>query len=281
VDNNTIHDLFSTTDTDLDRQFIRADIVLGREGVAQAYGQKYFNGEDDSEYKMDVIIFANDKNCIAHLHKFAEDKYNEFNDTYRIRFCSLDERFRNQYDSIVTNGDLVSKHIFTLPEFINVDVQKDGKTYNDHLFLNDKGTATFNLTSWEEKVLEEERKANDFVCWLRNPDRKSWAMCIPYEMDNEFKPMYPDFIIIRKSPLGYLFDILEPHNSSLKDNLPKAKGLARYAQMNIGFTRVQLIRIVGSDIIRLDMGKTAIRNKVISAINNEELDHIFETDGEK
>ncbi len=282
VDNNTIHDIYSTTDTDLDRQLDRANIVLGREGIPQAYIDSYLlNWDDVSELKMDVIIFANDKTCMANLHKYAEGKYNSLNDDYRIRFIGIEERFRIQYDSIVTNGDLISKHIFMLPESINVDVQKDGKTYNDHLFLNENGTATFSLTSWEEKVLEEERKRDDFVCWLRNPDRKPWAMCIPYEMDNEFKPMYPDFIIIRKSPsMGYLFDILEPHNSSLKDNLPKAKGLAKYAQINLGFSRVQLIRIVGNDIIRLDMGKTAVRNKVIAAINNDELDHLFTTCGE-
>jgi type III restriction enzyme len=257
-------------------------MLLGREGVAQAYGQKYYNYNDETEYKMDVIIYANDKACMESLHKYAENKYNELNDDFRIRFSKLDERYRSQYDSIVSNGDLISKHIFTLPEFINVDLQKDGKAYDDHLFLNDKGLATFKLTSWEEKVLEAERNADDFVCWLRNPDRKNWSLCIPYEMDNEYKPLYPDFVIVRKSPsMGYLFDILEPHNSSLKDNLPKAKGLARYAQQNIGFTRVQLIRIEGDDIIRLDMGKTTIRNKVIAAINNDELDHIFDTDGIK
>lgn len=282
VDNNAIHDIYSTTDTDLDRQLDRANIALGREGIPQAYIDSYLRNWDDvSECKMDVIIFANDKTCIANLHKYAEDKYNSLNDEYRVRFIGIEERFRNQYDSIVTNGDLISKHIFTLPESINVDVQKDGKTYNDHLFLNENGAATFSLTSWEEKVLEDERKRDDFVCWLRNPDRKPWAMCIPYEMDNEFKPMYPDFIIVRKSPtMGYLFDILEPHNSSLKDNLPKAKGLAKYAQINLGFSRVQLIRIIGNDIVRLDMGKTAVRNKVIAAINNDELDHLFNTYGE-
>ena len=282
VDNNAIHDIYSTTDTDLDRQLDKANIALGREGIPQAYIDSYLRNWDDvSECKMDVIIFANDKTCIANLHKYAEDKYNSLNDEYRVRFIGIEERFRNQYDSIVTNGDLISKHIFTLPESINVDVQKEGKTYNDHLFLNENGAATFSLTSWEEKVLEDERKRDDFVCWLRNPDRKPWAMCIPYEMDNEFKPMYPDFIIVRKSPtMGYLFDILEPHNSSLKDNLPKAKGLAKYAQINLGFSRVQLIRIIGNDIVRLDMGKTAVRNKVIAAINNDELDHLFNTYGE-
>lgn len=64
-----------------------------------------------------------------------------------------------------------------------------------------------------------------------NPSRASWALCIPYEMDNEIKPAFPDFIIIRKDDiLGYVIDILEPHNPELKDNLGKAKGFAEYAR---------------------------------------------------
>ena len=31
---------------------------------------------------------------------------------------------------------------------------------------------------------------------------------------------------------------------------------------------------------RLDLAKGSIRNKVMSAINTDELDHIFDTDGE-
>lgn len=282
VDNNTTHNLFSTTDTDLDRQFDRSDIELGREGINKAYGIRYYDPDDENTYKMDVIIFANDKLCIEKLHNYARDKYNALNDEYRMRFVDLDEKFRNQYDNIVTNGDLESKHNFTLPEFFNVDLQKDGKEYPTHLYLNKNGVATFKLTSWEEKVLEKEQTADDFVCWLRNPARKPWAMCIPYQMDGETLAMYPDFIIIRKSDsLGYQFDILEPHNSSLKDNLPKAKGLALYAKNHFGFARVQIIRIYGDDVVRLDMAKTSTRDKVLKAISNEELDQIFITDGFK
>lgn len=46
-----------------------------------------------------------------------------------------------------------------------------------------------------------------------------------YEIDGETKPTFPDFIIIRKDDiLGYVIDILEPHNSEFKDNLGKARG---------------------------------------------------------
>jgi type III restriction enzyme len=49
--------------------------------------------------------------------------------------------------------------------------------------------------------------------------------------------------------------------------------------------RIQLIR-VGKDAAgnnrfkRLNLAKGSVRNKVLAAINTDELDHIFETDGE-
>lgn len=141
------------------------------------------------------------------------------------------------------------------------------------------------LNGWEEGVIAEEEKNPDFVCWLRNPSRKSWSLCIPYEMDNETKPAYPDFIIVRKDSIsGYVIDILEPHNSEYIDNLGKAKGFAEYARQNPGVGRIQLIRMAKNisskdRFKRLDMSMSAVRDKVSRAINNDELDHIFDTDG--
>ena len=97
--------------------------------------------------------------------------------------------------------------------------------------------------------------------------------------------MYPDFIIVRRDDqLGYILDILEPHNPDFKDNLGKAKGLAHYAENESRIGRIQLIR-VGKDAAgknrfkRLDLARGSIRNKVLAAINTDELDHIFDTDG--
>lgn len=99
--------------------------------------------------------------------------------------------------------------------------------------------------------------------------------------------MYPDFIIIRrdaKMNSGYAFDVLEPHNPSFADNLPKAKGLAKYAEAESHFMRIQLIRkspeISGTaKFIRLDFCKGQIREKVLRATTLEELNNIFESDG--
>ena len=105
-------------------------------------------------------------------------------------------------------------------------------------------------------------------------------------MDGKCRKLYPDFIIVRKDPdISYVIDILEPHNSDFKDNLGKAKGLAMYAANETRIDRVQLIR-VGKDAAgnnrfkRLNLAKGSVRNKVFAAINTDELDHIFDTDGE-
>lgn len=287
VDNYSVHDMFTTTDTDIERQFQIADVKLGREGIGMAYGNKYGDLSDLTAFKVDVILFVADEDCMDRLHSYAENRFHGLNDEYRRYIATIDsEKIRREYDSIVSDGDVVSKHNFRLPETIQVPHEAGGKEYRDHLFVSDiTGTAKLKLNGWEAELIEEEEKREDFVCWIRNPSRASWALCIPYEIDGEIKPTYPDFIIIREDErLGYVIDILEPHGADFKDNLGKAKGFAEYARQNPGVGRIQLVRMTkdaaGKDRFkRLDMYRTAIRDKVSHAVNTDELDHIFDTDG--
>lgn len=287
VDNYSVHDMFTTTDTDIDRQFRVAEVRLGNEGIGKVYGNKYMDLDNPNAFKVDVILFVADEECMNKLHSYAQMRFHGLNDSYRRYIATIDsEKVRRQYDTIVSNGDVISKHNFRLPETIQVPHESGGKEYRNHLFVNDAtGIATLKLNTWETGVIEEEEKQENFVCWIRNPSRGSWALCIPYEIDNETKPTYPDFIIVRKDKLlGYVIDILEPHNPEFKDNLGKAKGFAEYARQNPGVGRIQLIRMnkdaAGKNRFkRLDMSKGAIRDKVSHAMSNDELDHIFDTDG--
>lgn len=287
VDNYYVHDLFTTTDTDVDRQFRMAEVKLGNEGIGIVYGNKYMDLDNPNAFKVDVILFVADEECMNKLHSYAEVRFHGLNDDYRRYIATVDsEKVRRQYDSIVSDGDIVSKHNFRLPETIQVPHESGGKEYRNHLFVSDTtAVATLKLNTWETGVIEEEEKQEDFVCWIRNPSRGSWALCIPYEIDNETKPTFPDFIIVRKDKVsGYVIDILEPHNSEFKDNLGKAKGFAEYARQNPGVGRIQLIRMskdaAGKNRFkRLDMSKSAIRDKVSRVMSNDELDHLFDTDG--
>ena len=284
VDNYSIHDLLSSTDTDIDRQFRLAENRLGNEGVANAYLDKYYDEYDPISTKIDVIIFVANEECMDKLHEYAKDKFHSLNDENRRKTVSLPEKFRRQYDKIVSDGDKVSEHNFRLPETIMVPHDDDGELFSNHLFVDDSGYATIKLNGWEKKVIIEEQNQPDFVCWLRNPSRGSWALKIPYQIDGETKPAYPDFLVIRKENYDYVVDILEPHDPSRKDNLGKAKGFAEYARKNPGIGRIQLIRMKLDSLgqekpYRLDMSKSSVRDKVSKCINNDELDHIFDTDG--
>lgn len=104
-------------------------------------------------------------------------------------------------------------------------------------------------------------------------------------MGGEKKSFYPDFLIVRSDPaVDYVVDILEPHGSQYADNLPKAKALAEYARAEDRIGRIQLIHKAtdaggNNRFIRLDLTDIAVRDKVLRTMSNEELDHIFDTDG--
>lgn len=280
VDDHPEMDLFSTTDTDLDRQFRLAELKLGNEGVGIRYGTRYADDDNPAGYKIDVIIFAADADCMDMLHNYARSRFHDINDANRRRITGLTERYRKKYDSIVSDGDIISKHNFRLPETISIERSNVGEAYTDHLFVdNATGKAVINLNNWEKEVLQAERSRSDYICWLRNPPRKSWSLCIPYEQNAEKKSMYPDFLIIRKDEMGFVIDILEPHDGTRTDNLGKAKGFAEYARQNPGVGRLQLIRLLNGRIKRLDMSRSAVRDRVSHAMSNDELDHIFDEDG--
>lgn len=282
----SISDLLMTSESDLDRQLRAADARLGGYGFPFVYGRRFIDFSNPNGFKIDCILFAADDECIKKLNNYAEKKFHDFNDKYRKYVVSKSEKCKKQYSDIVADGDLISKHNFTLPETISAKIEQGGEAYTDHLFADENGKAVIKLNGWEKGVLAEEQGRSDYVCWLRNPSRQTWSLRIPYEMDGVTKTTYPDFIIVRKDDvLGYVIDVLEPHNPDFKDNLAKAKAFAKYAEAEQRIGRIELIRTskdaAGKERFkRLDMAKGMIRDKVLAATNNEELDHIFDTDGE-
>lgn len=282
-----IKDSFYLSNTELDRQLRAVDAKLAGFGFPQAYGQQYYDPDKPDDFKIDCILFAIDEECMAELNKYAEKKFHEYNDANRRYIVEKSESVKKQYSDIISDGDIVSKHNFSLPEEIIVPEDSTGKEYLNHLFADEKtGKAKIKLNTWEDGVIEEEQEHSDFICWIRNSSRTSWSLTIPYEINNVVRPAYPDFLIIRrdkKSQTGYVIDILEPHNPEFKDNLPKAKGFARYAEAEPKIGRIQLIRKAkdgGKERFkRLDFSKGEIRQKVLAMQTSDELDHLFDTDG--
>ena len=280
-------DLFVTTDTDIERQFRQAEAVLKNEGVSNRYLQNILDAGDDIEDgKINIILFVANHDCLINLERFAKTKFHDLCDKFRRKTINLHIDLKNEYNTIVWNGDEVSKYNFWLPATISIPHDTNGKEYSDHLFVDEtKGTATIKLDGWEEGVLKEEQCRKDFVCWLRNCQRAPWSLAIPYNNEqNEMKTFFPDFLIMRHNEDGYFVDILEPHDPNQRDNIGKAKGFANYAKENQISGRLQLIRekkILGQKIFtRLDMSKAEICDRVCHASSNGELDNIFNLFGQ-
>lgn len=107
--------------------------------------------------------------------------------------------------------------------------------------------------------------------------RKDWSLCIPYTEGETIKSVYPDFIIFRKVKGKIVVDILDPHSSSYSDAIPKAKGLAKYAETHgAQFGRIELIHKVNGKIKRIDLKDEGTRKKILKANERAHLDRLFE-----
>ncbi len=270
---------YTSSDEDLDRKFRIAEKILGGFGLGNAYDKACLNWNDPSEYMVHFILFAADKDCVEKFYLYAKNKFHELSDSYRLKFNNQPDKYRKQYDAIVSNGNEVSAHSFRLPEQICPVVDQDGEKYYDHFFINEElGYARIKLDSWEKAVIDEESQRPDFVCWIRNTS-KGWGLCLQRLENGIIKGFYPDFLIIRKDEeLRYVIDILEPHRPDLTDNLSKAKALADYAQKqpSAPIDRLQLIRITGKkQMKRLDLAKSAVRERVLRIQTTQELDALF------
>lgn len=264
---------------DLNSLFERAGKILGGDLHREYWGRHA--KRDYVMVKTEAIVLANDNDVMERLERFADKLFNELYDENRSAFRRLREERKDVYEKLALSSPTPVPLDWCLPQTIDFFVGNDAVVYENHLFIpTEGGEFKVNLNDWESGLIKEEL-ANGAVAWLRNLDRKKWSLEIPYEVDGIATPMFPDLLVVRADAHGYIFDVLEPHDSSRKDNYPKAVGLAKFADKHGDrFGRIQLIRRVhkfGRDIFyRLDMNKSQIRNKVRGVTSNAELDRIFE-----
>lgn len=281
---NTNSTLFHS-DTDLDRQLRNAEIRLKGEGISTYYGHHYFNEDDPNSFKIDVILFVAAEENMRKLTQYAKIKFHELDDSYRRSVTRLTEAYIKQYHDIVADADEVSKHNYLLPEEVALRIEENGDKYYDHLYVgSDSCYAFIKLNDWEKEVIKHEQQKDDYICFLRNPSRANYSLCVEYEINGQKKAMYPDFLVFRKENDSYVMDILEPHGPQFSDSLAKAKGLAKYAHENPAIGKVQMIRI-DTDIDgvkklkRLDLQRGLIQEKVKNAMSIDDFNNIFDTDG--
>ena len=188
-------------------------------------------------------------------------------------------RKRNESDtaSVIDRSGRPSNHDWNLPE--RIVERREGTSWSKHLFCSENLTFLTKLNTWENAVIETEMKRPDFVGWLRNRERATWALCLPYEYAG-IKSFYPDFIILRKDGNNLVVDVLEPHRPNEGDTFAKAKGLAQYAREHGHmFGRLLLLKVEGSQstpvISGFDVNNPDTRAKALELQSNNDVQGLY------
>jgi type III restriction enzyme len=269
-------------DKNVEDLFNRAGQRLG-EGLHLDYWQRHYDRDeaDDtpSRARLELFLILQDEKAWKTLEKASAGRIGALLKANRAAIKKLSTAEQEEYNKVQELAKDPEALDFLPPTEIMASVDsKDSayRAYPHHLYINDSGHFISNLNSWEHAVITAEIAKPETVCWLRNIERKPWAMAIPYEFGGEQKPMYPDFLVVRRDGSGLLVDVLEPHSPALTDSYAKAKGLAQFAAKHWSqFGRIELIRLEGKSIKRLDLAESAIRSKVMAVDSNAALDLIF------
>ena len=266
------------TDYDIEREFARADAKLKNAG--KRYTREYFDKAEMIDLMIDVILFVKSEECMSELDKYAKNTFYQYKRDYRKVLSKYCESVKSKYDKCTREGEEVSDHSWVIPNTIYLPNGEE--SIDGHLFVDQDGKATFSLNTWEQQIIEDAKKDKNFVCWLRNQDRKPWSLCLTYEMNGKMHPFYPDFVIVRRDDNGdYLLDLVEPHWKD-EDNVPKAKAMAKYVENEDGnVERFEMTRVYDDNMLHLDFADPTISLQLSDATkyNDDFLDDLFKEYG--
>jgi type III restriction enzyme len=224
--------------------------------------------------KLELFALCIDPELLRKVEKLAQETVQKWLKAFTSDIGGLDEASRLAYNEV--RNLAASPELTQLSYPATIQGKQATDTWKKHVYVADDGVFHGKFYNSEAKVLEKELARKEVVAWLRNIDRKPWALCVPYEVDGETRPMYPDFLFIRKEKDRYVVDLVEPHTISLSDAPAKAAGLAKFAAQHADkFGRIELILLDGTGAKRLDLTDEIVRNRVRGVKLLEQLKQLF------
>jgi type III restriction enzyme len=249
-------------------------LLAAGEGLHRSYWKKFHDHDKPNDAKLELIAILRKIESMPMLEKFAREQFDVWWGKHYLQIKKLPATVRQRFFALVHASGEASLQDWELPE--KIVEKKQGEALEKHLFCDGYGKFFADLNSWESGLLGDEMKKGDFVCWLRNVDRRDYAFCVPYEMNGVTKPFFPDFAVVRKSGKGFVVDILEPHNDSYVDALPKAIGLAKFAEKHHGaFGRLVFARKKGKRWEFADMCEAAKRANTQKMSPGTSIENLF------
>ena len=248
-------------------------MLAAGEGLHRTYWKRFHDQEKPNQAKLELIAIMRQLETVPTLEKFAREQFDEWWKKHKTAIQKLSASVRVRFNALFQSSGKAAPQDWELPD--QIVEKKEGAVWQKHLFCDADGNFMAELNGWETELLTAEMEKKDFVGWLRNLDRRDWSFCVPYELGS-VKPFYPDFAIIRKTAKGFVVDILEPHDDTRADTLPKAIGLAKFAdEHGEEFGRLIVARKKGDKWQMPDMNDKATREKTKKMQPQSDLESLF------
>lgn len=261
----------------LEDLFDAAGRKLG-EGLHKAWWRARVDEEPGAKEKAKLELIALcflEDDVAAAIEKEAQSIVQAWLRAMKAKIKELPEARRQEYDEVRRLASEPEATAITYPQ--EIDAKKGEKVWKKHLYANGGGNFPCKLDTWEARVIEAEIARTEVVGWLRNPSRKPWSLTVPYQHGGEWKPLYPDLLVVRKEKKNLVVDLLDPHALHLEDAPAKAAGLALFAAKHgHEFGRIELIIVDGDKMKRIDLSDEAVRDKVKEVSTTEHLRQLYD-----
>lgn len=277
------------TDSTEDGEAVKVDVASENiDDLFEATGRKLNEGlhklwwrdrvkaapEDRERAKLELFALGTRDEVMTKVEDAAQALVQKWLKAHAGAIGSLNEESRAAYDEVkflAANPELTP---LVYPALIHA--KQGDRAWEKHLYVDENEEYHQDFNKAETNVLEREIANNKLAGWLRNTDRKPWALCIPYELGGEMRPTYPDFLFVRKDGNALVVDIIEPHSISNADAPAKSAGYAKFAAQHFdAFGRIELILLDGKAEKRLDLTDEKTRNKLKGVTLPEQLKQLF------
>lgn len=286
--------LVSLTEDSLDFLFTKASMRVC--GAGEGLPNKYFKARVLSEEfandhvrpKLEFILIADDAASVARMEQFADAEFDLLYNANRVGIRKLPDEARQNIEELRVRGKVPEPVDLKLWRSIVVPTPREfgePRRQQRHLYVDEtSGLATIGLSSWEQSVVDHAQTKPEFVAWLRNFPRKEWALSIPYFETGEYKPHFPDLLVVKEQGDQYLVDILEPHGiAHLGDSWAKAKGMAEYAakhsfrsDTSVGSVEMQTVDETKGVLHSLDFGRADVQDQMRLVTSREAFLALFD-----
>lgn len=261
----------------------QAAAALVAEEIATRWLRERYDPDAPIRAKLEFLELAGIPAVLAELQQIASAQIADLDATYRQQILAMPPAQADQFAALQRAGRAVQLALMMPERRVLFPLEAQAVQQEGHLFVEagSEDRCRLRLNGWEQETLDEERRRPDYLGFLRNLDRKRWALSYAYEYDG-VKAGYPDLLVFRQSDAGTAIDILEPHLDA-GDSVAKAKGLARFArdhQVRIG--RVEMLRKLDAQggMVRLALDDTAIATAVLEDVrSSEDLVQLFKSRG--